>query len=216
MRCAERGPTPGSTRNASMRRSSPAGLGTTSLFILERQFHSGGQSHSRSQAAHLLAHGLFHLARGVVERGNQEVFEHFAVRRERRIDAHPPHLVLACHDHFHHARARLALDFHGAQLLLHAAHVFLHHLRLLHHLPDVSFHRCFSRIVESTTLPSKRLTSSCTKLSPLTARTASAWRTPFSAFSNAAAVATRTSPGVTCTFTGLPKCVDNTACSFSR
>src|SRR4029077_3098942 len=98
-----------------------------------------------------------------------------------------------------------------SQLLLHAPHVLLHHLRLLHHLSDVAFHRCFSLMVESTTLPSKRLTSSCTKLSPLTARTASAWRTPFSAFSMVAAVAARTSPGTTCTFTVLPKCVDNTA-----
>src|SRR5688572_25514285 len=188
MRCAERGPTPGRTRRASIRRSRPAGLGTTSRFILERQLHPGGQAHARGEAAHLLIDCLVNLARRIVESGNQKVLQHFAVRRQRRIDAYAAHLVLAGHYHFHHAGTRLALDFERAELLLHAAHILLHHLRLLHHLADIAFHRCFSRIVESTTLPSKRLTSSCTNLSPCTARTASALRTPFSAVSSAAAV----------------------------
>src|SRR5579862_3790533 len=216
MRCAERGPTPGSTRSASIRRSRPAGLGTMSRFILERQFQPGRQPHARGQRAHFFLHGRLHLARGIIEGGDQQVLQHFPVRRKRRIDAHAARLVLAGHCNFHHSRAGLAFDLQRAQLLLHAAHVLLHHLRLLHHLSDIAFHRCFSRIVESTTLPSKRLTRSCTKPSPFTARAASACRAPRSAASSVAAVAPAVSPSVTCTFTGLPKCAVSAACSFSR
>src|SRR5258706_5433850 len=215
MRCAERGPTPGSTRSASIRRSRPAGLPTTSRFISEGHLQPRRQSHPGGKRSHFFLHRGFDLARGVVERRNEEVLQHLAISRERGIDAHAAHLVLAGHHHLHHARARLAFDFERAQLLLHAAHVLLHHLCLLHHLPDVALHRCFSRMVEWTTLPSKRLTSSCTKLSPCTQRTASAWRAPFSVLSSAAAVAPRVSPGVTRSFTARPKCAASTAWSFS-
>src|SRR5258706_851170 len=216
MRCAERGPTPGSTRSASMRRSSPAGLPTTSLFISERQFQSGRQSHPGGKRTHFFLHHSFRFLRRVVERGDEEVFEHLAVGGQRRVDAHAAHFMLAGQGHFHHAGTRLAFHFQAAELFLQAAHVLLHHLRLLHHLADIAFHRCLSRMVESTTLPSKRLTRSCTKLSPCTAFTASARRSPFTAFSSAAAVAPRVSPSTTCTFTGRPKCAASTACSFSR
>src|SRR6185436_19073976 len=158
------------------------------------------------QAAHLLGGRRLDLTNRVVECRHEQVLQHFAVGRQGWVDAHPPHLVLAGHHDLHHGGARLALHFNGAKLLLHAAHVFLHHLRLLHHLADIAFHGCFSRIVESTTLPSKRLTRSCTKLSPFTARVAWACRAPRSAASIAEAVAPRSSPGVTRTFTGEPRC----------
>src|SRR6185503_10058412 len=186
------------------------------LFESKRQLQASRQPQPGGKSTHFFLYRRFRLLGSVVEGGDQEVLQHFAVRHERRIDAHAAHLVLAGHGHLHHARARLALHFQGTELFLQALHVFLHHLRLLHHLADIAFHRCFSRIVESTTLPSKRLTRSCTKLSPCTAFTASARRTPFSAVSSAAAVAPRTSPVAICNFTGFPKCAVSAACSFSR
>src|SRR5438270_1672908 len=187
----------------------------------ERQLESRGQAEPRGHAAHLLGDGRFHAMRGVVERGGDEVLQHFAiVTGQRRIDRDPLHLVLAGHLHLHHARARLAFDLERRELLLHAAHVLLHLLRLLHQLADVAFHFRGPRsllpvMVESTTLPSNRSTRSCTNPSERTACAASArraWRVPFSI---AAALAPEASPTETVTVTPLPRCCSRAAFSLS-
>src|SRR5207245_1668323 len=135
------------------------------------------------------------------------VVEHLAlIADERRVDRHPLHFVLAGHLHLHHAGAGLALDLRGREALLHAAHVLLHELRLLHQLADVAFHLRSSRMVESTTLPSNRLTRSLTKPSECTACAAAARRASRSFASSAAALVPAVSPTLTLMVTFAPKC----------
>src|SRR5712691_6006746 len=190
----------------------------------ERQLESRGQAEPRGHAAHLLGDGRFHAMRGIVERGGDEILQHFAiVTDQRRIDRDPLHLVFAGHLHLHHARARLAFDLERRELLLHAAHVLLHLLRLLHQLADVALHFRGPRsllpsllpIVESTTLPSKRSTRSCTNPSERTARAASARRAARSPFSMATALAPEASPTETFTATPRPRCCSRAAFSLS-
>src|SRR5262245_12639191 len=134
MRCAERGPTPGRTRSASINRSRPPEVGTLSFGTdLERHLESGRQSKSRSETAHLLGDGLLYASGRIVERCGNQVLEHLAVvADERWIDRDALDLVLAGDDHLDHSSARLSLDLDGRELLLHSAHVLLHLLRLLH------------------------------------------------------------------------------------
>src|SRR3982750_4837972 len=127
--------------------------------------------------------------------------------------------MLAGHLHLHHAGARLALDLGGAALLLPAAHVLLHLLRLLHQLADIAFHLPFSppvaRIEASTTLPSKMLTRSCTKPSPCIDFTASTRFASRSPASSDAALAPATSPTATFTRTDVARCWSSAAFSLS-
>src|SRR5690606_2415945 len=190
----------------------------------KRQLESGRQPEPRRHAAHLLGDGGLDAVRGIVERRGDEVLEHLAVVAEQRgIDGNPLHLVLARHLHLHHAGAGLSLDFDGGELLLHAAHVVLHHLRLLHELPEVRFHFCLSlsvsctvsRMVDSTILPSKRLTSSFTKPSFGPAWSASARRASRSLASSAAAVTPPASPTATASVTRVPRWASSAALSFS-
>src|SRR5688572_22216401 len=143
MRCADRGPTPGRILSASINRSRPPAVGTRSLgTTLKRQLEPGRQPEPRGEAAHLLGDRLLDATHRVVECGGDQVLEHLAiVADKRRINRDSLDLMLAGHYHLDHARARLALDLHRRELLLHAAHVLLHHLRLLHQLTYVSTHR---------------------------------------------------------------------------
>src|SRR6266478_5657063 len=198
----------------------PLGGGKRILGHSERQLESRGQAEARGHAAHLLGDGRFHAMRGVVERGGDEVLQHLAiVAHQRRIDGDPLYLVLAGHLHLHHPSARLALDFERRELLVHAAHVLLHLLRLLHQLADVAFHfrvpRSLLPMVESTTLPSNRSTRSCTNPSARTARAASARCASRSPLSMAAALAPEASPTATFTVTPLPRCCSSAAFSLS-
>src|SRR3546814_49037 len=61
-----------------------------------------------------------------------------------RVDAHLSALHAAGERHRDHAAAGVAVDFEVGELFLHALHVFLHLLRLLHQLGDVSTHGVLS------------------------------------------------------------------------
>ena len=50
------------------------------------------------------------------------------------------HVVFTAHRDLDRAGARLAFDFGGGQLILHALHVLLHLLRLLHQACHLAFH----------------------------------------------------------------------------
>src|SRR6185503_6594034 len=191
----------------------------------KRKLEAGGEAQARRHAAHLLRDRGLDLVRGVVEGGGDEVLEHLAlVAHERGVDRDALYLVFAGHLHLDHACARLAFDLHRGEALLHAAHVLLHLLRLLHQLSDIAFHglppslpfaRSFSRSEESTSFASNMLTRSCTKPSPCADFTASARFASRSPASSAAALAPATSPTDTLTRTAAPRCWSSAAFSFS-
>src|SRR5947199_10389774 len=103
MRCAERGPRPGSTRSASISRSRPLADGTPARVKTagsKRQLEPGRQAEPRGHATHLLGARRLDLARAVVERSGDEVLEHLAiVPNARRIDTEALHWLLAAHLH---------------------------------------------------------------------------------------------------------------------
>src|SRR3954470_24232171 len=96
MRCADRGPTPGSTRSASTRRSRPFAVGTASVGFnfktpgsSKRQFEARRQAKVRRHAAHFFRDGALDPVRGIVECRSKKIFEHLSiVPDKRRIDAH--------------------------------------------------------------------------------------------------------------------------------
>ena len=71
------------------------------------------------------------------------------------INRDPLDVVLAGHLHLDHTCTRLPLYFDRSKLILHLAHVLLHHLRLLHDLTDIASHVFLSRT------PSGSPVSSC-------------------------------------------------------
>src|SRR3546814_10784249 len=76
-----------------------------------------------------------------LEGGGDQVLGHFRVGQHARVDAHLAALHPAGERHRDHAAAGVAGDFDVGELFLPALHVFLHLLRLLHQLADVSTHR---------------------------------------------------------------------------
>src|SRR3546814_2751984 len=82
---------------------------------------------------------------GVVESGGDQVLqEHGLVRdEERRIDLDLPKVALAAQGDGDHAATRRAVDLQFGKPLLHLAHLGLHLLGLLHHLPEI-LHACSS------------------------------------------------------------------------
>src|SRR5688572_25212948 len=139
IRWADFGPTPGSTRRASMGRASPGEYFTAAPS--ERELHARRELHAAHGAGHVLLHGFADAPRRVVAGRGHEVLEHLAVgARDRRVELDAPHFVAPVHDDLHHAAAGLAGDLERAELLLRLLHVFLQLLRLAHQLPEIRLH----------------------------------------------------------------------------
>src|SRR5580704_19198 len=103
-RRAERGPSPGSRANSWIRRSIS---GPATAVGISGEAQSRRQAETAGQRLHLLLHGDFRLAAGVVMRGHQEVFEDFALVRldQRRIDLDRLDFHLRGHAHTDQAAA---------------------------------------------------------------------------------------------------------------
>src|SRR3546814_18117866 len=76
MRCADFGPTPGSTRNASISCSS-------SEATSERQFHPGRQRQAGGGGAELFLRQRVGLVHRIVEGGRHQVLGHFRIGQRR-------------------------------------------------------------------------------------------------------------------------------------
>src|SRR5262245_46473080 len=139
MRCADFGPTPGSTRRASMRRARPGEYFTAAPS--ERQLHARRKLHPAHRAGHVLLDRLADAPHGVVAGRRHEIFEHFPVGGcDGWVDLDAPHLVAPVHGDLHHAAAGLAGDFECGELLLRLLHVGLELLRLAHELSEIGLH----------------------------------------------------------------------------
>src|SRR3954469_25827895 len=123
MREADLPPTPGSRVSSLMRFASGGAVNLEE----SRNLHPAG--HRADGARHLLVH----FARGFVDRGDDEVLEHFDVVRIDGflVDGDGEELFGTVHRRFHHAAASASLDLQRGHALL---HLFLHLLDLLHQL----------------------------------------------------------------------------------
>src|SRR6185312_11965220 len=107
----------------------------------KRHLEPGRQVHPGGDAAELVLAGLGNFVDGVVHGGGDEVFRHLGVvGKGLPVDLHAAHFMRAGHHHADQAAAGAAGDFEFRDLLLRALHVFLHALRLLHQLTDLSSH----------------------------------------------------------------------------
>ena len=61
-----------------------------------------------------------------LDRRGDDVFKHFPVIHQHRIDFDPPHRVFAVHGDLDHAATSLPGDFHARQFLLGLLHFLLH------------------------------------------------------------------------------------------
>src|SRR5215469_17469210 len=92
-------------------------------------------------------------ALGVVERGDDEVFEHFDLVGidDRLIELDLLHVALAAERHRHHAAAGNAGNFDCGETFLHLLHARLHLLRLFQHLAEI-VHRKSSPSIGSSVI----------------------------------------------------------------
>ena len=103
MRCADFGPTPGRQRSASISASRPDGFTG-----LERQFEARGQIHACRESGHLFLAQFLSTANCIVYCRSDQIFEHFAIVKNRRIDVYAAYVMSAGHHDLDHAGARLA------------------------------------------------------------------------------------------------------------
>src|SRR5690606_1597423 len=180
MRWADFGPTPGSTRRASISCSSSAD--DTS----ERQLHPGRQRQAGGGRAHLLLRGRVDLVDRVVEGRGDQVLGHLRVGEHARVDAHAAAFHAPAQGDVHHAAPGVAGDLEVGEFFLGALHLFLHLLRLLHELGDVSAHllhllscggqSSWGRIESGTTVAPWRCISRRTPGSARKPASAASWR----------------------------------------
>src|SRR3984885_11824897 len=140
-RRAERGPSPGSRAKSWIRRSI-SGPATAEAISGEAQPRR--QAQSAGQRLHFFLHRGLRLAPRVIVRGDQQVFEDFALLRldQRGVDLYRLHFHLGGHAHGDEAAARDAFDLDVAEFFLHRLHLRLQLRRLLHHAEKIS-HACF-------------------------------------------------------------------------
>src|ERR1700733_7155943 len=150
-RRAERGPSPGSRASSWIRRSI-SGPATAAAISGEAQPRR--QTQSAGQRVHLFLHRGFGLAPRVIVRGDQQVFEDFALLRldQRGVDLHRLHFHLGGHAHGDEAAARDTLDLDVSEFFLHRLHLGLQLRRLLHHAEKISHQTfltyCYSSLSE--------------------------------------------------------------------
>src|SRR5438105_10013796 len=139
-RRAERGPSPGSRASNWIRRSIS---GPATAVAISGQAQPRRQTKSAGQRLHLLLHGGFRLAPRVIMRGDQQVFEYFALVRldQRGVDLHRLHFHLRGHSHTDKAATRNTLDLYAAEFFLHRLHLRVQLCRLFHHAEKVSHER---------------------------------------------------------------------------
>src|SRR6476619_4244116 len=179
MRCAVFCPTPGRMRSASMSCSSNED-GMIVRSPSERQLHSRRHRQACRRRAHFFLRYGVDLCNCVVEGSEDEVLGHFRIRQRSRIDAHLAAFHPPAQGDVDHA-AGTAGDFHAGELLLRTLHVFLHLLRLLHQLGNVSAHVGLSysskgRMESGTSVAPCRGISCCTPGSAMKEASAATWR----------------------------------------
>lgn len=93
--------------------------------------------------------GLFNAARGIIERGSHQIFQHlFVVFQQAWVDFHATAVVRAVDGHFYQTRAGLTGHFQLRDLFLHFLHFVLHLLGLFHQVTRAAFstkHRLLSQ-----------------------------------------------------------------------
>src|SRR5439155_12362150 len=97
------------------------------------------ETHAAGDAAHLLLDHARHLAPGVFERSENQVFQEVRLGRihHARIDRDRGDLLRAVHRDLHLPAAGGPYELARLQLRLHLGHLGLERLGLLHHLLDV-------------------------------------------------------------------------------
>src|SRR5690242_8430071 len=109
----------------------------------EWEFETWRQIHAGADAAELLLAGFGNLVDGVVDGSRNHVLGHLRIVGDQlAIDPHAAHFMAAGHGDLHHAAAGAAGHFEFGDFFLRALQVFLHALRLLHQLSQLSFHAC--------------------------------------------------------------------------
>src|SRR3954468_11179061 len=143
-RRAERGPRPGSRASNWIRRSIS---GPATAVDISGEAQPRRQLQPAGQRLHLLLHRQFRLAARVIMRGDQQVFEDFALvyLDQRGIDLDRLHFHLRGHAYGDQAAARYALDLDAVELFLHGLHLGLQLRRLFHHAEEISHESFLSR-----------------------------------------------------------------------
>src|SRR5713101_4894697 len=119
----------------------------------KRQLHPRRQLETAGELAHLLGNMALDALLGVIESGEDEVFQHLDLVGvgERFVDLDLAHIALAGQRDLHQAAAGGAGHLHLIETRLHLGHLGLHLLRLLHHLAEI-LHRKSSPSLRSSAL----------------------------------------------------------------